>query len=86
MIRQLSLGKTRFAQLRALVQLIQSGAVTISGNVSGKIYGRLNCRAGKRMKAINRVFFENDLEAVADGFRPCAVCMPAQYKAWKECS
>jgi methylphosphotriester-DNA--protein-cysteine methyltransferase len=54
----------------------------------GKLYGRMNCRSA--LSAIarggyvkHRVFFLNESEAVAAGYRPCAVCMPAEYAAWK---
>jgi methylphosphotriester-DNA--protein-cysteine methyltransferase len=29
------------------------------------------------------VFFRNAQDARAAGYRPCAVCLPAQYRAWK---
>ena len=84
MILHRMLGPTPFAQLRALVGLIRGGAVTLGGNGPGRIYGRLDCRAGKRMKAINRVFFRDEAEAVEAGFRPCGLCLSREYKAWKE--
>ncbi|WP_375444032.1 Ada metal-binding domain-containing protein [uncultured Fibrella sp.] len=83
MIHQTRLGATRFSQLRELVRLVGNDAVTLAGNRPGKIYGQLNCRAGKRMNARNRVFFQNQIEAVDAGFRPCAVCLPEAYKRWK---
>ena len=87
MICQEALGLTRFAQLRVLVGMVRSGTVTLGGNGPGRIYGRLDCRAGKRMKLVNRVFFRDQAEALAQGFRPCAVCLPEEYekyKAWKQ--
>ncbi|MVM31441.1 metal-binding protein [Spirosoma sp. HMF4905] len=84
MIRQTALGPTRFAQLRVLVKLVTSEAVTLGGHRPGKIYGTLTCRTGKRMKPENRVFFRNETEAIAQGFRPCAVCLPGAYKAWRK--
>lgn len=84
MIQHVALGSTSFAQLRALVVLIRSGRITLGGNGLGHIYGRLDCRAGKRMKSENRVFFRNKAEAVAQGFRPCGVCLPEEYRAWRE--
>jgi hypothetical protein len=83
MIKHVDLGPTRYAQLKALVHLIQSGAMTMAGHAPGKIYGRLDCRAGKRMKTANRVFFRDEAEATAQGYRPCAVCMRAAYRAWQ---
>lgn len=84
MIRQADLGPTRFAQLRTLVKLVRSGAVTLGGNRAGKRYGRLGCRAGKRLKPANRVFFRDAAEAVEAGFRPCAVCLPEAYRLWRQ--
>jgi methylphosphotriester-DNA--protein-cysteine methyltransferase len=31
----------------------------------------------------DRVFFADEATAVAAGYRPCAVCMPAAYAEWK---
>lgn len=33
--------------------------------------------------AAQRVFFLDEASAVAAGYRPCAVCMPQAYAAWK---
>lgn len=82
MVNHIDLGPTRYARLKNLVSLTQSGAVTLAGHAPGKIYGRLNCVAGKRMKTVNRVFFRDEAEAVRQGFRPCASCMRAAYRAW----
>lgn len=61
---------------------------TLGGHRGGKLYGRFDCRAA--LRAISRggyvkhrVFFLNEAIAVAAGYRPCAVCMPARYAAWK---
>lgn len=83
MMHQTDLGYTPMAQRRALVGLVRAGAITMGGNGPGRIYGRLNCRAGKRMIAANRVFFRDADEATALGFRPCAVCMPNNYRIWR---
>jgi methylphosphotriester-DNA--protein-cysteine methyltransferase len=48
-----------------------------------KIYGKLSCLSGKRMKLQNRVFFKNTEEALANGYRPCGHCMQNEYKTWK---
>jgi methylphosphotriester-DNA--protein-cysteine methyltransferase len=61
---------------------------TIGGHRSGKIYGRLDCRAALRAIArggyvTERVFFADEKTAIAAGFRPCAVCMPDAYARWK---
>ncbi|QMW03813.1 Ada metal-binding domain-containing protein [Spirosoma foliorum] len=83
MIRQTALGATRFAQLRTLVTLINQQAITLGGHRPGKIYGKLTCRTGKRMKPENRVFFQDEREALHLGYRPCAICMPETYKIWR---
>ena len=57
------------------------------GNRQLKIYGRLYCpsalRALARGYARRRVFFADEATAIAAGYRPCAVCMPAEYRRWK---
>lgn len=62
---------------------------TLGGNKKLKLYGRLNCPSAIRWidkgKYIsNRVFFENEEVAIAAGYRPCAICMPNEYKEWKK--
>lgn len=61
----------------------------LGGHRGGKLYGRLYCRAA--LEAIarggyvkHRVFFLNEATAIAAGYRPCAVCMPEEYAAWKK--
>ena len=57
------------------------------GNRRLKIYGRLDCpsalRALPRGYAKRRVFFADEATAIAAGYRPCAVCMPVEYRRWK---
>ena len=53
-----------------------------------KLYGRLDCPAVLRHLANghyarHRVFFADEATAIAAGYRPCARCMPNQYRAWK---
>ncbi|MBD2753479.1 Ada metal-binding domain-containing protein [Spirosoma validum] len=83
MIRHMDLGSAPYARLRALARLMKNGTVTLAGNRPGKIYGRLDCRTGKRMKPENRVFFQSETDAVTLGYRPCAICLPREYKLWK---
>jgi len=64
-------------------QLIHKSIVTIAGNRNLKIFGKLNCRSGKRMKKINRIFFESVQEALRNNFRPCGHCMKPEYNLWK---
>ncbi|KIO77713.1 metal-binding protein [Pedobacter lusitanus] len=66
-------------QVRAL---IKKGMITLGGNKKLKIYGRLNCKSGKRMNRVNRVFFADEKEALENGFRPCANCQRNLYKEW----
>ena len=66
-----------------LKNLIQNQKVTLAGNSSLKIYGALSCSSGKRMRKENRVFFENETEAIHLGFRPCSHCMHDIYLIWK---
>ena len=58
------------------------------GHRRNRIYGRLDCRAAvaaisKGGYVAHRVFFADEPTAVSAGYRPCAVCMPAAYRAWK---
>ena len=58
------------------------------GHRRTKIYGRLDCPSALRAIANGgyvkyRVFFVTEDDAIAAGYRPCAVCMLAQYRAWR---
>ena len=68
---------------RVLLSLIKNRKILWAGNCKLKIYGKLNCKSGKRMKNQNRVFFQNEQEAIALGFRPCGHCMRLEYLDWK---
>lgn len=68
---------------RVLLSLIKNRKILWAGNRKLKIYGKLNCKSGKRMKTQNRVFFQNEQEAIALGFRPCGHCMRLEYLEWK---
>ena len=68
---------------KELKKTIKQNEITFGGNLSLKIYGRLNCKSGKRMKKENRVFFQSEREAINQGFRPCVNCMNKEYKKWK---
>lgn len=60
---------------------------TLGGNSRLRIYGRLDCGSANaalpRGYAKRRVFFADKAAAIAAGFRPCGVCMRAQYRIWK---
>ena len=62
---------------------------TLGGHRRSKIYGRLDCPSALRVIARggyvrHRVFFADEATAVAAGYRPCAVCLPEKYRAWRE--
>ena len=44
----------------------------------GKVFGRLDCKSGMRMKKENRVFFLTVQDALEAGYRPCLKCKPLQ--------
>ncbi|MBL4675450.1 MAG: metal-binding protein [Mucilaginibacter sp.] len=83
MMRHSEIAGDRFARSRALKELIDSGQIAVGGNSSLKIYGTLSCKSGKRMQISNRVFFKDELEALAAGYRPCGHCMRQDYQKWK---
>lgn len=66
-----------------LHRLIKVGDISCAGNIKLKIFGRLKCASGKRLKKVNRVFFTSAKEALQAGFRPCGHCMKTDYSAWK---
>lgn len=60
------------------------------GGTQAGLYGRLDCPSALRALARpgetysrRRLFFADEATAVAAGFRPCAVCLPEAYRAWK---
>ncbi|MBM7368769.1 Ada metal-binding domain-containing protein [Gordonia hydrophobica] len=68
--------------------LVSATPGTLGGHHAGRIYGRLDCPSALRAIAKggyleNRVFFADEATAIAAGFRPCAVCLPEKYTAWK---
>ncbi|MCF0057011.1 Ada metal-binding domain-containing protein [Dyadobacter sp. CY356] len=83
MIAHSSLGISETEIQRNLQRLIRSGEITLGGYKKAKIYGTLHCLSGKRMKIENRVFFKNEQQAIAAGYRPCAHCLPEKYRFWK---
>jgi methylphosphotriester-DNA--protein-cysteine methyltransferase len=66
-----------------LASMIRHHQIQFGGNRHLKIFGKLHCVSGKRMKRKNRVFFNTIREAIALGYRPCAHCMEYDYKKWK---
>lgn len=67
-----------------LHQKLKQHELLFAGNAQLKIYGRLTCSSGKRMLKSNRVFFVDEQEAIAQGYRPCGHCMKQAYKKWKD--
>jgi methylated-DNA-[protein]-cysteine S-methyltransferase len=63
---------------------------TLGGHRGDRIYGTLGCPGAARAIArggyvANRVFFADAPTAVAAGYRPCATCLPTEYRTWKDC-
>ncbi|WP_242521803.1 hypothetical protein [Motiliproteus sp. SC1-56] len=60
---------------------------TLGGNSKEKRYGELECSAANRALdkgyAGHRVFFANESEAIAAGYKPCGACMRKEYAKWK---
>ncbi len=84
MVNHIDMGQDAVERSKAIGALIRKGDITLGGYKKGKIYGLLNCSSGKRMKVENRVFFKNEEEALANGYRPCGHCMKNKYAAWKK--
>lgn len=83
MISHSDMGSTAPERRRALWKLVRTGTITLAGNRRLKIYGRLDCSSGRRMKLANRIFFRDEADAVAAGYRPCAHCLHERFKRWR---
>jgi methylphosphotriester-DNA--protein-cysteine methyltransferase len=62
---------------------------TLGGHRRTRIYGRLDCPSALAAIArggyvAERVFFADAAAARAAGYRPCARCLPAAYRAWRD--
>ena len=62
---------------------------TLGGHRRNRVYGRLDCPGALRWIARghyvrHRVFFPDEATATAAGYRPCAVCLPQEYRRWRE--
>ena len=60
---------------------------TLGGHKRGRRYGRLDCPGAlqwiaKGHNVRHRVFFADEETAMAAGYRPCAVCLPDEYRRW----
>jgi methylphosphotriester-DNA--protein-cysteine methyltransferase len=67
-----------------LFKNIKNSTIGFAGNNALKIYGRLHCKSGRRMKKANRIFFSSETVAVENGCRPCGHCMKGEYAVWKK--
>jgi len=67
-----------------LRRLLLSGLIRYAGNRKLKIYGSLHCKSGERMKKGNRVFFNDENEALEKGYRPCGKCLRKKFLEWKK--
>jgi len=62
---------------------------TLGGHRRSKVYGRLDCPGAARALARGgpyakyRVFFADEATAIKAGYRPCWLCMRAEYAAWR---
>lgn len=83
MISHTDLGQSPGERRKVVAALIHSSAITLGGYKKAKIYGLLRCASGKRMNAENRVFFKDEAEALANGYRPCGHCLKEKYATWK---
>lgn len=68
---------------QGLAVKIKQSEIRFGGNRVLKIFGRLDCKSGQRMKKVNRVFFLSEQEARKHGYRPCGHCLSDEYKKWK---
>jgi Metal binding domain of Ada len=69
-------------------ELLSETPGTLGGHRRNKLYGRLDCPSALRWLAKGhivkqRVFFADEATAIAAGYRPCAVCLPEEYRRWK---
>lgn len=69
-------------------EILSPAPGALGGHRGNRIYGRLDCAGAARWIAKGhyvrqRVFFADEPAAIAAGYRPCASCMPDEYRAWK---
>ena len=69
-------------------EVVSSMPGTLGGHRRNRVYGRLDCPSALRWIAKghyvrHRVFFADEESAIAAGYRPCARCLPGQYRRWK---
>ena len=77
--------------MNKLYRILKNRKITTSpipgkyaGYKRGKIFGRLDCISGMRMKKENRVFFHTIEDAVSQDYRPCKNCRPLNEDDFKK--
>ncbi|MGJ1322497.1 Ada metal-binding domain-containing protein [Sphingobacterium faecium] len=80
MKRNIEFGDTPLERIVAVNGLIREGKITFSGDKRTLIYGQLTCASGKRTKLENRVFFENEDEALNEVYKPFSHCLNEKYR------
>jgi len=73
-----------------IYKILENGQIVLSdvpgkyaGHKKYKIFGRLDCKSGMKMKKENRVFFHTLEDAVLHGYRPCRNCNPMDEEEFK---
>jgi hypothetical protein len=71
------------------VEVLSTSPGTLGGHRRTRVYGRFDCPRSLRWIARghyvrHRVFFADEETAIAAGYRPCARCLPARYRSWKQ--
>jgi len=61
---------------------------TLGGHRREMLYGLFDCRTATQViarggYARHRVFFRDEVTAIATGYQPCGVCLPEKCAAWK---
>lgn len=51
-------------------------------SIKYKVLCKPNCFHVNNIKEKNKIEFDNIFIGLADGYRPCKDCMPAEYRAW----
>jgi len=83
------IANTQNITAREIAQMKVHNPAIMGGHKKLKIYGKLKCPNAAKWVAKGhyvkqRVLFDNEDEAKQNNYRPCACCMPNEYKAWKE--
>lgn len=70
------------------IEYLSTRPAQFGGHKGTKIYGRLDCSSALRWMAKghyvkHRVFFHDAKTARSAGYRPCAVCLLAEFEQWK---